>query len=55
MWKLVAIVMLTLTVIVLARLVYNAPMVQMRVGLGSVERMTEAPEIAPLMYAGVRG
>jgi hypothetical protein len=57
MWKIVAVLMLTVAVILLARLVYNAPMVQMRVGLGGIERMadTDASRIPPLMYGGVRG
>jgi hypothetical protein len=57
MWKIVAVLMLTVAVILLARLVYNAPMVQMRVGLGGIERVADAdaPKIPPLMYGGVRG
>jgi hypothetical protein len=57
MWKIVAILLLTLTVVLLARLVYKAPMVQARVGLGGVERMVEAemPKTPPFIYAGIRG
>ena len=59
MWKIVAILMLTLTVMLLARLVYTAPTLQVRLGLAEtgIERVAEAdaPRIPPLMYAGVRG
>ena len=57
MWKIVAILLLTVTVILLARLVYNAPMVQTRLGLSGIELMVEAemPETPPFMYAGIRG
>lgn len=57
MWKIVAILLLTVTVVLLARLVYKAPMVQTRVGLGGVELMVEAetPKTQPFMYAGIRG
>jgi hypothetical protein len=45
------------TVVLLARLVCKAPMVQTRVGLGGVELMVEADAgVAPtFMYAGIRG
>ncbi len=41
----------------LARLVYNAPMVQTRVGVGGIELVVDAetPETPPFMYAGIRG
>ena len=57
MRKIVAILLLTATVILLARIVYKAPMVQTRVGLSGVEFTVEAqtPEIPPFMYAGIRG
>jgi hypothetical protein len=57
MWKIVAILMLTLTVLLLARLVYNAPMVHTWVGDCGVELMMEADTAAtpPFMYAGIRG
>ncbi len=59
MWKIVAILMLTLSVMLLARLVYKAPTVQMRLGSADagIERVGEAdaPRIPPLMYAGIRG
>ena len=50
MWKIVAILLLTLTVVLLARLVYKAPMVQAR-RLGGVERMVEAemPKTPPFI------
>lgn len=37
MWKIVAILLLTVTVMLLARLVYKAPMVQTRVGERGIE------------------
>jgi hypothetical protein len=57
MWKIVAILLLTVTVVLLARLVYKAPMVQTRVGLSGVELVVEAdtPKTPPFMYAGIRG
>jgi hypothetical protein len=59
MWKIVAILMLTLTVMLLARLVYKAPTLQMHLGSAEsgVERVAEAdaPRVPPLMYAGIRG
>ena len=54
MWKFLAILLLTVTVILLARLVYNAPMVQTRIGQGGIERVANA-ETPPFMYAGIRG
>ncbi len=59
MWKIVAILMLTLTVMLLARLVYKAPTLQVRLGLAEsgIELVGEADAacIPPLMYAGIRG
>jgi hypothetical protein len=57
MWKIVAILMLTLSVMLLARLVYKAPTLQTRLGLAEsgIELVAKAPRIPPLMYAGVRG
>jgi hypothetical protein len=57
MWKIVVVLMLTLMVMLAARLVYKAPTLQMHLGDGGVERSTSAddPRIPPLMYAGVRG
>ncbi len=37
MWKIVAVLLLTAAVILLARLVYKAPVVQTRVGLSGIE------------------
>ncbi len=57
MWKIVAILMLTATVILLARLVYKAPMVQTRVGLSGIELVADAEPATtpPFVYAGIRG
>ena len=55
MWKIVAILLLTLTVVLLARLVYKAPTVQARVGLGGVERMVEAEMPAALHLGRYQG
>jgi hypothetical protein len=57
MWKIVAILLLTVTVMLLARLVYKAPTVQTRVGQDGIERVTEAETLeAPrFIYAGIRG
>ncbi|MGE5260704.1 MAG: hypothetical protein ACM3MH_07480 [Actinomycetota bacterium] len=57
MWKIVVVLMLTLIVMLAARLVYKAPTMQMHFGESGIERIAEAdaPRIPPLMYAGVRG
>jgi hypothetical protein len=57
MWKIVVVLMLTLMVMLAARLVYKAPTLQMHLGESGVEQGTDAaaPRIPPLMYAGVRG
>ena len=57
MWKIVAIILLTATVILLARLVYQAPAVQTHLGaFVSDMRGGAAEHLSPsLMYAGVRG
>jgi hypothetical protein len=57
MWKIVAILVLTVTVMLLARLVYKAPMVQTRVGERGIELVVAAEtlETPPFMYAGIRG
>jgi hypothetical protein len=54
MWKIVVVLLLTAVAILLARLAYEAAMVQTRVGFlaGTV---APAPLAPPLMYAGVRG
>jgi hypothetical protein len=57
MWKMVVVLMLTLMVMLAARLVYKAPALQMHLGDSGIERVVHAdtPRIPPLMYAGVRG
>jgi hypothetical protein len=58
MWKIVVVLLLTALAILLARLVYQAPVIQTRVGmLAAALTGTEAPAplTPPLMYAGVRG
>jgi hypothetical protein len=57
MWKIVVVLMLTLIVMLAARLVYKAPTLQMHFGDSGAGRMADAnaPRIPPLMYAGVRG
>ena len=54
MWKIVVVLLLTALAILLARLAYDAPVIQTRVGevLGTA---ASAPLAPPLMYAGVRG
>ena len=55
MWKIV-VVLLPLAILA-ARLAYDAPVIQTRVGMLSAATGSEAPAplIPPLMYAGVRG
>jgi hypothetical protein len=57
MWKIVAILVLTVTVMLLARLVYKAPMVQTRVGEHGIELVADAETLQtpPFIYAGIRG
>jgi hypothetical protein len=57
MWKIVVVLMLTLIVMLLARLVYKAPMVQTRVGERGIELVADAetPKTPPFIYAGIRG
>jgi hypothetical protein len=57
MWKIVAILVLTVTVMLLARLVYKAPMVQTRVGERGIELVADAETLQtpPFIYAGIRG
>ena len=54
MWKIVVVLLLTALAILLARLAYDAPVIQTRVGevLGTA---APAPLAPPLMYAGIRG
>ena len=53
MWKIVLVLLLTALAILGARLAYDPPVIQTRVGAVSAE----APVFVspPLMYAGVRG
>jgi hypothetical protein len=57
MWKIVLVLLLTALAILLARLAYDAPVIQTRVGMLAAETRAEAPAplTPPLMYAGVRG
>jgi len=57
MWRIVAILVLTVTVMLLARLVYKAPMVQTRVGERGIEHLADAETLQtpPFIYAGIRG
>jgi hypothetical protein len=54
MWKIVMVLLLTALAVLAARLAYDAPVIQTRVGeiLGHA---AQAPVMPPLMYAGVRG
>jgi hypothetical protein len=54
MWKIVVVLLLTALAVLAARLAYDAPVIQTRVGeiLGAA---APAPVMPPLMYAGVRG
>ena len=49
MWKIVVVLLLTALAILAARLAYDAPVIQTRVGF------TAAVETPVLMYAGIRG
>ncbi|MGZ5850675.1 MAG: hypothetical protein ACXWJN_08845 [Methyloceanibacter sp.] len=57
MWKIVVVLLLTALAILLARLVYDAPVIQTRVGalVSQVQGSVTAPLAPALMYAGVRG
>ncbi|MBK5199319.1 MAG: hypothetical protein JJE37_13740 [Methyloceanibacter sp.] len=57
MWKIVVVLLLTALAILAARLVYNPPVIQTRVGMLVALTGAEAPalETPPLMYAGIRG
>ena len=54
MWKIVVVLLLVALAILMARLTYEAPVIQTRVGeiIGISAPATAMP---PLMYAGVRG
>ncbi len=54
MWKIVVVLLLTALAILLARLAYDAPVIQTRVGL-LTSTAASAPLSPPLMYAGIRG
>jgi hypothetical protein len=57
MWKIVATALLTATVILLARLVYQAPVVQTHLGafISDMRGGATQPLSPSLIYAGVRG
>jgi hypothetical protein len=56
MWKIVLVLLLTALAILVARLVYDAPVVQTRVGAAmEIFGGAPAPLAPPLMYAGIRG
>ncbi len=57
MWKIVVVLLLTALAILLARLAYDAPVIQTRVGalVSHTQGGVGAPLASPLMYAGVRG
>jgi hypothetical protein len=57
MWKMVLVLVLTALAILGARLAYQAPMVQTRIGAiaSDLQGGVSAPLAPPLMYAGVRG
>ena len=57
MWKIVLVLLLTALVILLARLAYDAPVIQTRVGalVSQEQGGVPAPLALALMYAGVRG
>jgi hypothetical protein len=54
MWKIVVVLLLTALVILMVRLVYDAPVIQTRVG-ELIGTTAPAPVVPPLMYAGIRG
>jgi hypothetical protein len=54
MWKIALVLLLTALAILGARLAYEAPMVQTRLG-ALTGAAAPAPLTPPLMYAGVRG
>lgn len=57
MWKIVLVLLLTALAILLARLAYDAPVIQTRVGelVSEMRAPSPQPLAPPLMYAGVRG
>ncbi|HKQ54810.1 MAG TPA: hypothetical protein VJT12_02860 [Methyloceanibacter sp.] len=54
MWKIVMVLLIVALALLMARLVYDAPVVQTRVG-EAIGITAPAPAMPPLMYAGVRG
>ncbi len=54
MWKIAVVLLLTALAILMARLAYEAPAIQTRVG-ALISAPMPAPMAPPLMYAGVRG
>ena len=54
MGKIVVILLLTALAILMARLVYDAPVIQTRVG-ELIGTTAPAPVAPPLMYAAIRG
>jgi hypothetical protein len=57
MWKIVLVLLITALAILAARLSYDAPVIQTRVGalVSDMRGGASAPLMPPLMYAGVRG
>ena len=56
MWKIVIVLLATAAFILLARIAYDAPVIQTRVGLSSLFSPVLGTRLsAPLAYAGVRG
>jgi hypothetical protein len=54
MWKIVIVLLIAALAVLVARLAYDAPVIQTRVG-ELIGFSAPAPVMPPLMYAGVRG
>ena len=54
MWKIVVVLLLAALAVLMARLAYDAPVIQTRVG-ELIGFSAPAPIAPPLMYAGIRG
>ncbi len=54
MWKIAVVLLLTALAILMARLAYDAPAIQTRIG-ALILAPAPALRAPPLMYAGVRG
>jgi len=54
MWKIAVVLVLTALIILMARLAYDAPLFDSRLGT-AVSLETTGLKTPPLMYAGVRG